>query len=172
MGIESPDSVPGREFNAVSRLAAIVESSGDAILSKTLDGVITSWNAGAAHMYGYAPEEIVGHNVSELVPPDRAGELEAILSGCGGGNRSSISRPSAAVKTAASEVSVCISPVRDSSGTVVEASTVARDVTDRNRIDAERQELLGTLRQSERLTPWGSWRPVSPMTSTTCWLPS
>ena len=55
MGTEGPDAVSGREFNAVSRLAAIVESSGDAILSKTLEGVITSWNAGAAHMYRLRP---------------------------------------------------------------------------------------------------------------------
>ena len=110
MGIEGPDTVPGRDFNAVSRLAAIVESSGDAILSKTLEGVITSWNAGAAHMYGYAPDEIVGHIVPDLIPPDRAGELEATSAGCGGGRRSSISRPSAVVRTAASSMCRCVSP--------------------------------------------------------------
>ena len=65
MGIEGPDTVPGRDFNAVARLAAIVESSGDAILSKTLEGVITSWNAGAAAHVWLRSDEILGHNVSE-----------------------------------------------------------------------------------------------------------
>ena len=62
-----------------SRLAAIVESSSDAILGKTLDGVITSWNGGAVAMYGYAAQEMIGHHVSELAPPDRVRELAPIL---------------------------------------------------------------------------------------------
>ena len=156
MGIEGPDTVPGRDFNAVSRLAAIVESSGDAILSKTLEGVITSWNAGAAHMYGYAPDEIVGHNVSELIPPERAGELEAIFGRLRRGEKiEHFETKRRRQDGSIIDVSVCISPVRDSSGAVVEASTVARDVTGRNRIDAERQELVRKLHQSERLDTLG-----------------
>jgi two-component system, cell cycle sensor histidine kinase and response regulator CckA len=144
--------VSGGEFNAVSRLAAIVESSGDAILSKTLEGVITSWNAGAVHMYGYAPDEIIGHNISELIPPDRAGELGAILDRLRRGEQVEHFETKRHCKDGSIiDVSVCVSPVRDSSGTVVEASTVARDVTDRNRIDAERLELVRKLHQSERL---------------------
>ena len=70
MEVMSPDAVPGHEAETASRLAAIVESSADAILGKTLAGVITSWNAGAEHIYGYTAAEIVGRNVSELIPPD------------------------------------------------------------------------------------------------------
>ena len=146
----------GREFNAVSRLAAIVESSGDAILSKTLEGVITSWNAGAAHMYGYAPDEIVGHNISELIPPDRAGELGAILDRLRRGEQVEHFETRRRRKDGSIiDVSVCISPVRDSSGAVVEASTVARDVTERNRIKAERQELVRRLHETEHLDTLG-----------------
>ena len=79
MEVIGPDAVPGHEAETAARLAAIVESSADAIIGTTLDGVITSWNAGAEHMYGYAAGEIVGRNVSELIPPDRAGELAPIL---------------------------------------------------------------------------------------------
>jgi two-component system cell cycle sensor histidine kinase/response regulator CckA len=156
MGTGGPDAVSGREFNALSRLAAIVESSGDAILSKTLEGVITSWNAGAAHMYGYAPDEMVGHSISELIPPDRAGELEAILDRLRRGEQVEHFETKRRRKDGSIiDVSVRISPVRDSSGAVVEASTVARDVTDRNRIDAERLELVRKLHQSERLDTLG-----------------
>ena len=156
MGIEGPDVVSGREFSAVSRLAAIVESSGDAILSKTLEGVITSWNAGAAHMYGYGPDEILGHNVSDLIPPDRAGELETIFGRLRRGEKIEHFETKRCRKDGSIiDVSVSISPIRDSSGAVVEASTVARDVTGRNRIDAERQELARKLHQSERLDTLG-----------------
>src|ERR1700678_2281176 len=64
----------------LARLAAIVESSADAVIGKTLEGVITSWNAGAVRMYGYAADEVVGRNVSLLFPPGRAAELGPILS--------------------------------------------------------------------------------------------
>lgn len=114
MEIEGPDAVPGHDFDAVSRLAAVVESSGDAILSKTLEGVITSWNAGAAHMYGYPPGEIVGHNVSELIPPDRAGELETILGRLRRGEKVEHFETRRRCKDGRIiDVSVCISPVRD-----------------------------------------------------------
>ncbi len=68
-----------RELVGASRLAAIVESSADAIIGKTLDGVITSWNAAAEQMYGYSANEIVGQPVSVLAPSDRPGEIERIL---------------------------------------------------------------------------------------------
>ena len=67
--------------DATYQLASIIESSGDAILSKTLEGVITLWNRSAEELYGYARDEILGQSVSRLIPPDHQQELPAILSG-------------------------------------------------------------------------------------------
>ena len=69
----------GDGFYVRGRLAAIVESSDDAIIGKTLDGVITSWNAAAERMYGYAPEQVIGRSMAVIIPAERAGELERIL---------------------------------------------------------------------------------------------
>ena len=152
----SPDAVPGHEAETASRLAAIVESSADAILGKTLDGVITSWNAGAEHIYGYTAGEIVGRNVSELIPPDRTGELEPILARLRRGERVEPFETRRRRKDGRIfDVSVCISPIRDSAGAVVGASTVARDVTERNRAEAERKKLAQELHRSERLDTLG-----------------
>ena len=82
-----------------SRLAAIVDSSDDAILSKTLDGTVVSWNRGAERLYGYTAEEIVGRPISVLVPPDRRGEVADILEKISRGCASIISRPNASPRT-------------------------------------------------------------------------
>ena len=115
---------------ATSELAAIVDSSDDAIIGKTLDGVITSWNLGAQHLYGYAAGEMVGHTISLLVPPERPHELEEIL-----GNVVK-DQPVKPIETDRVRkdglliyVSVTVSPIRDSYGTIVGSSSVARDIT-------------------------------------------
>jgi len=117
----------------VSDLAAIVESSADAIIGKTLDGVITSWNKGAEKLYGYTDEEAVGRSVSLLIPPDLSDEIHAILERLRRGE--SIDRYQTERVTKDGKriyVSLTISPMRDSAGRLSGASTIAHDITDRN----------------------------------------
>jgi len=139
-----------------SRLAAIADSSTDAIIGKTLDGTITSWNAGAEEMYGYTADEIIGRNISVLIPPERAGELTPILDRVRRGERISrfdtrrMRRDGSVI-----EVSVAITPVRDGSGTIVGAAAVARDVTERNRAEAGRRASEARLHQAERMETVG-----------------
>jgi two-component system cell cycle sensor histidine kinase/response regulator CckA len=153
MGIAGPD--PSAQELA-ARLAAIVESSDDAILSKTLDGIITSWNSGAARMYGYPPEEIIGQHVAVLIPPDRRAELGPIF------DRLRRGEPVEPFETKRRrkdgtiiDVSVRISPIRDQPGTVTGASAVARDITGRNHAEAQRRALEQELRRSDRLETLG-----------------
>jgi PAS domain S-box-containing protein len=87
MGVQGAGARESHESELAARLAAIVESSADAIIGKTLDGTIMSWNAGAELMYGYTAAEMVGHNVSVIIPPDRASELAMILGRVGRGDR-------------------------------------------------------------------------------------
>jgi PAS domain S-box-containing protein len=137
-------------------LAAIVESSADAIIGNTLDGVITSWNAGAEHMFGYSHDEIVGRNVSLLMPPDRADELRAILERVQHGGRVEQLETRRRCKDGRIlDVSISVSPVRDARGAVVGASTVSRDFTERNRAQITRRALEDRLHQSERLESLG-----------------
>ncbi|HTT53493.1 MAG TPA: PAS domain S-box protein [Streptosporangiaceae bacterium] len=144
------------EFELAARLAAIVESSNDAILGKTLDGVITSWNAGAARMYGYAPEEIIGQNVAILIPPDRRDELGPILDRLRRGEQVPPFETKRLCKDGAVlDVSVCISPILDTRGRVTGASTVARDVTEHNQAEARRKTLEQQLRRAERMETLG-----------------
>ncbi len=115
---------------ATSELAAIVGSSDDAIIGKTLDGVITSWNQGAQHIYGYAAEEMVGHSIAVLVPPERPHELEEILGSLVKGKTVKHFETDRVRKDGLLiYVSVTISPIRDAYGTVVGSSSVARDIT-------------------------------------------
>lgn len=123
-----------------ARLAAVVESSDDAIVSETLGGRILTWNAGAEHLYGYPAGEAIGRSNAILVPADRLGELDDILRRIGRGERIEhfetvrLRRDGTPV-----EVSVTFSPVRDSRGDIIGASAIARDITERKRMEAERR---------------------------------
>jgi PAS domain S-box-containing protein len=121
---------------AYSRLAAIVESSGDAIVGKGLDGLVTSWNRGAEWLFGYTAEEMVGRPMRVLVPPDCAGEVDNILENIAAGK---IVERFETVRLRKDgqriDVSLTISPIRDKSGAVIGAAKIARDITERRRAE-------------------------------------
>ena len=120
-----------------AQLAAIVSSPNDAIIGKTLDGVITSWNPGATALYGYTAEEMLGRNVSKLVPADRAAELTSILERLGRGERVAPYETQRVCKDGTLlYVSVQISPVLDPDGGVSGAESVVRDITAKVRAEA------------------------------------
>lgn len=118
------------------RLARIVESSQDAILSKTLDGVVTSWNAGAERMYGYPAREMIGRHVEVLVPPERRSELGPIFDAL---RRGETVAPFETVRVRKDgvllPVLLTISPLFDADGQVMGASAIGRDITDRKRAE-------------------------------------
>jgi PAS domain S-box-containing protein len=128
-------------------LAAIVESSDDAIASKTLDGIVTSWNRAAEHLFGYAAEEMIGRPIAVLAAPGRENEMPAILERIRRGERvdhfDTVRRRKDGTLV---EVSLSVSPVHDEAGRIVGASKVARDITERRRAEQERDLRLGELR--------------------------
>jgi len=145
-----------RELDARSQLAAIAESSADAILGITLDGVVTSWNTGAERMSGYSREEMIGNNLSMLVPPGLTSELPAILASMQAGERwERLETIRLRNDNSILDLSYTLSPIRDATGTVTGAAMVARDVTERNRAEAERRALEHRLHQSERMESLG-----------------
>jgi PAS domain S-box-containing protein len=118
------------------RLAAVVESSDDAILSLDLDGTIATWNGGAEKLFGYDAEEIVGRSVTILIPGDRAGEEPAILERVGRGERVQQYETVRLRKDGrAVPISLSVSPIVDAAGTVIGASKIARDMTERKRAE-------------------------------------
>jgi PAS domain S-box-containing protein len=119
-----------------SRLAAIVASSDDAILSKTLEGVIVTWNEGATRMFGYTAEEAVGRPVTMLIPPDRQEEEPAILARLRRGERIDHYETIRVRKDGTPlNVSLSVSPVRNAAGVIVGASKIARDITEQKRVE-------------------------------------
>jgi len=123
-------------------LAAIVESSSDAILSKTLDGTITSWNASAERIFGFSAAEAIGQSILILIPEDRIEEEDAILEGIRRGERiEDFETVRKRRDGSLVEVSVTISPVRGKKGKIIGASKIARDISERRRIEM-RQKLL------------------------------
>ena len=130
-----------RADEARFRHAAIVESSEDAIASVTLDGVIASWNAGAQRIFGYTESEAVGKSVTILVPPDRPDEENKILETLKGGRRIDQFETVRVSKTGERiNVSVSISPIRDSTGKMVGFSGISRDITERKRLEERLRE--------------------------------
>ena len=130
-------------------LAAIVDSSEDAIISKTLFGTITSWNHSAERIYGYKAEEVIGRPISLLLPPDRPNEVNQILARLRRGEHIEHFQTRRVTKDGRIlDVSLTISPIRDELGKVIGASTIARDVTD---VKAAEQ----ALRNAEKLAVAG-----------------
>src|SRR5437773_11136453 len=115
-------------------LAAIVDSSDDAIIGKTLDGTIISWNRGAEHMYAYTADEAVGQPISILMPIDHPNELRAIMDRLRRGERIDHYKTARIRKDGRRvEISVTISPVRDAEGTIIGASAIARDISEQEK---------------------------------------
>jgi PAS domain S-box-containing protein len=123
------------------RLAAIVESSDDAIIRKSLEGTIEAWNGGAERIYGYTAEEAVGCSIRILVPPGREDEVDLILAKAREGNGMEHFRTQRMRKDGRIiDVSVTVSPIRDGTGAIVGSSTIARDITEMLRAEGERAE--------------------------------
>jgi PAS domain S-box-containing protein len=126
---------------AIGLLAAIVDSSDDAIISKTLQGVITSWNSGAERLFGYTAKEAVGQPISMIIPHDRRDEETTILARLSQGERidhfDTIRLRKDGTKL---EISLTISPVVDAAGNIIGASKIARDISARKRIERELHE--------------------------------
>lgn len=127
-----------RAEKAMLHLAAIVESSDDAIVSKDLNGIITTWNKGAERLFGYLAEDVIGKSVKILIPQDRQSEEDTIL------DRIRRGQPIDHYETVRRRkqgelinVSLTVSPIRDSNGTIVGASKIARDITERKRNEAQ-----------------------------------
>ena len=138
-----------RAETAVQFLAAIVESTDDAIYGKSLDGTIISWNKAAERIFGYTAGEIIGHSVSILYPIDRRDELIDIMERIKRGQRVGLYETVRLRKDGHFiPVSVTVSPVQDASGKIVGGSAISRDITLRKRDEAERFKLIEELTES------------------------
>src|SRR5579864_1154419 len=132
-----------------SRLALIVDSSEDAILTKDLQGTITSWNRGAERIYGYSAGEMIGRNISLIVPDDRPTEIPELLRKIARGERVEQHESARLTKDGRTlDMSISVSPLHDAAGTVVGASAIARDITMQKRAE-------GQLRQSQKMEAIG-----------------
>jgi len=145
-----------RAEQATRLLAAIVESSHDAIVSKNLNGVITSWNKGAERLFGYAAEEAIGQNITLIIPPERRDEERTIVEQLTRGERVDHFETVRMRKDGSLlDVSLTISPMKDASGRVVGASKLARNITERKRAEEALRQAQTDLAHASRLTTMG-----------------
>jgi len=147
---EELDRRKSRELrDSQNRLALIVDSSQDAIIGKNLDGIVTHWNKGAEHIYGYTAQEMIGRPISMLAPQDRTDEIPAILEKIRNGQRVEYFESVRVTKDKRNlHVSISVSPIYDADGKVVGASTIARNITAQKKIEDQ-------LRQSQKMEAVG-----------------
>jgi PAS domain S-box-containing protein len=130
-----PATFPSTTALIATRLAAIVESSDDAIISKNLDGIVETWNPAAERMFGFTATEMIGTSIRRIIPPDRQNEEDEVLSKIRRGeiidHYETIRMRKDGTRV---EVSLSVSPVRTPDGNIVGASKIARDVTDQKRV--------------------------------------
>jgi PAS domain S-box-containing protein len=129
-----------------AKLAAIVASSDDAIISKTLESVITSWNDSAQRIFGFAAEEMIGESIYKLIPPDRHEEEPQILARLKSGDRVEHFETKRLTKDGRLiDVSVTVSPVRDSQGRIIGLSKIARDITEKKLDETRKSDFIGMV---------------------------
>jgi PAS domain S-box-containing protein len=143
---------------AHSQLAAIVEASNDAIISKTIDGIITSWNRGAERVYGYKSDEVVGKPISILAPSDLPDEIPHLLKRIRFGediiyyDTKRVRKDGTVV-----DVSLTLSPIKDISGRIMGVATIARDITERKRNEEALRDSEVNLKRAQEIAHIGSW---------------
>ena len=126
---------------AAAWLAAIIESAEDAIITKTLEGIITSWNKGAEHIFGYTADEVVGQSVTILIPPDHIDEEPAIIARLKAGERIEHYETVRLRKDGTRiDISLTVSPIKGPNGKVIGASKIARNISERKRSEEELRE--------------------------------
>ena len=136
--VDRSDVEKSKAETSAWNLAAIVTYSNDAIIGKTLDGIVSSWNPGAEVIYGYSAEEMIGQSISSIIPPDRVDEFQRFLQGLRRGETIRHYETERIRKDGKKiSVSVSISPLKDAKGTIVGASTITRDITERKRAEDE-----------------------------------
>ena len=140
------------------RYEAIIQSSDDAIMSKTLDGIITSWNPGAERLFGYRADEVIGRPMLMLFPPEREAEEHMILGKIARGEKVEPFETQRLRKDGSKlDISVTISPIVDDTGRIIGASKIARDISERKRLDRMKSEFVSTVSHELR-TPLTSIR--------------
>lgn len=133
------------------RLAAIVESAGDAIISKTLEGIIVSWNKGAERLFGYTEDEMIGQPIARLIPLDHQDEEPQILARLRRGEKIEHYETIRAHKDGhLLDISLTVSPIRDAKGNIIGASKIARDITESKRSKAHLQRALAEAEEAKR----------------------
>jgi two-component system sensor histidine kinase VicK len=141
-----------------AKLAAIIESSDDAIISKTLDGIITSWNNSAGRIFGYTADEIIGQPILKLIPLNRQDEEPQIISRLKSGERVDHFETKRVTKTGALlDISLTISPVKDSQGNIIGVSKIARDITEKKQEEQRKNDFIAMV-SHELKTPLTSMK--------------
>ncbi len=142
----------------LARMATMIAFSNDAIISETLDGTITSWNAGAEDIFGYSAQEIIGQSIRLVIPPDKQGEegmlLQKIAAGETVHNYDTIRLNKEGHEVF---VAVSLSPLKDEQGTIIGASKISRNVTERKREEVQLRRSEAALKQAQSVAHVGSW---------------
>ena len=140
-----------RAEESQARLAAIVQSSDDAIVSKSLDGIIRTWNVGAERIFGYSAEEAIGKHITLIIPDERLAEEDMVL---GKIRRGEVVDHFDTVRRTKDgrllNISLTVSPIRDAAGRIIGASKIARDITERKQMDQALRHLVDELRSADQ----------------------
>jgi PAS domain S-box-containing protein len=151
--IVDPDDHPGMVRvvgDAASHLAAIVDSADDAIVSKDLDGFVVTWNRGAEQIFGWSSAEAVGRHITLIIPEERRFEEDEILARIRRGERVSHFETERVTKDGRRvQIALTVSPVRDAHGRVIGASKIARDITERRRLEVEYNRLAAIVSSAD-----------------------